>query len=673
MAERKVRKTAGKTAANTTKRTATKTTAKTAAKRTTRTKAAAKEDFRIGELDQYLFSMGTHYDIYKKMGAHEAVMNGKKGVYFAVWAPNAATVSVIGEFNGWREEANPMTRLEPSGIYEGFVVGAKVGMLYKFFIKTKDGRGLYKADPFANYAEQRPGTASRITDITKLRWSDAAWMEARKQRDNDSLPVSIYEVHPGSWKKHPHGEDEDGFYNYREFAKSLAEYVKEMGYTHVELMGIAEHPFDGSWGYQVTGYYAPTSRYGTPEDFAYMVNYLHKQKIGVILDWVPAHFPRDAHGLEEFDGGCVYEYADPKKGEHPEWGTKVFDFGKSEVKNFLIANALYWVEHFHIDGLRVDAVASILYLDYGRENGQWTPNIYGGNKNLEAIEFFKHLNSVVLGRNHGAMMIAEESTAWPKVTGKPEEDGLGFSHKWNMGWMNDLLEYMKVGPYFRKWNHNKMTFSMTYAYAEKYILVLSHDEVVHLKCSMINKMPGLYDDKFANLRAGYAYMLGHPGKKLLFMGQEFAQLQEWSEARELDWYLLAEDKHQQMQNYVKALLHLYKKTPALYDADQDPCGFEWINADDADRSIFSFVRHSKDGKSNLLFVINFTPVARPDYRVGVPKRKQYRLVLDGDAAEFGGNTTERPVVYKAVKSECDGREYSFAYDLPAYGIAIFKF
>ena len=673
MAERKVRKTAGKTAANTTKRTATKTTAKTAAKRTTRTKAAAKEDFRIGELDQYLFSVGMHYDIYKKMGAHEAVMNGKKGVYFAVWAPNAATVSVIGEFNGWREEANPMTRLEPSGIYEGFVVGAKVGMLYKFFIKTKDGRGLYKADPFANYAEQRPGTASRITDITKLRWSDAAWMEARKQRDNDSLPVSIYEVHPGSWKKHPHGEDEDGFYNYREFAKSLAEYVKEMGYTHVELMGIAEHPFDGSWGYQVTGYYAPTSRYGTPEDFAYMVNYLHKQKIGVILDWVPAHFPRDAHGLEEFDGGCVYEYADPKKGEHPEWGTKVFDFGKSEVKNFLIANALYWVEHFHIDGLRVDAVASILYLDYGRENGQWTPNIYGGNKNLEAIEFFKHLNSVVLGRNHGAMMIAEESTAWPKVTGKPEEDGLGFSHKWNMGWMNDFLEYMKLDPYFRKWNHNKMTFSMTYAYAEKYILVLSHDEVVHLKCSMINKMPGLYDDKFANLRAGYAYMLGHPGKKLLFMGQEFAQLQEWSEARELDWYLLAEDKHQQMQNYVKALLHLYKKTPALYDADQDPCGFEWINADDADRSIFSFVRHSKDGKSNLLFVINFTPVARPDYRVGVPKRKQYRLVLDGDAAEFGGNTTERPVVYKAVKSECDGREYSFAYDLPAYGIAIFKF
>ena len=631
------------------------------------------QPYEIGELDQYLFGNGTHYELYKKMGAHLVTADGVKGVYFAVWAPHAKSVSVIGEFNEWDLNADMMQRHDPMGIYTKFVPGAKEGQLYKFCIETQNGAKIDKADPFANYAEQRPGTASRITDITKLKWSDAAWMEARKQRDNDSLPVSIYEVHPGSWKKHPHGEDEDGFYNYREFAKSLAEYVKEMGYTHVELMGIAEHPFDGSWGYQVTGYYAPTSRYGTPEDFAYMVNYLHKQKIGVILDWVPAHFPRDAHGLAEFDGGCVYEYADPKKGEHPEWGTKVFDFGKSEVKNFLIANALYWVEHFHIDGLRVDAVASILYLDYGRENGQWTPNIYGGNKNLEAIEFFKHLNSVVLGRNHGAMMIAEESTAWPKVTGKPEEDGLGFSHKWNMGWMNDFLEYMKLDPYFRKWNHNKMTFSMTYAYAEKYILVLSHDEVVHLKCSMINKMPGLYDDKFANLRAGYAYMLGHPGKKLLFMGQEFAQLQEWSEARELDWYLLAEDKHQQMQNYVKALLHLYKKTPALYDADQDPCGFEWINADDADRSIFSFVRHSKDGKSNLLFVINFTPVARPDYRVGVPKRKQYRLVLDGDAAEFGGNTTERPVVYKAVKSECDGREYSFAYDLPAYGIAIFKF
>ena len=631
-----------------------------------------KKPYEIGELDQYLFGQGTHYDLYKKMGSHLVTDGKKKGTYFAVWAPNAKSVSVVGDFNNWDRDKNPMVREDPLGIYTCFIQGVEADMIYKYCIETKTGDLLYKADPFANYAEMRPGTASKVHDISNLKWSDSAWMEGRATWNMDESPISIYEAHIGSWRQHP-GEEDERFYNYREFAVEAVKYMKEMGYTHIELIGIAEHPFDGSWGYQVTGYFAPTSRYGTPEDFAYMVNYLHKQKIGVILDWVPAHFPRDAHGLEEFDGGCVYEYADPKKGEHPEWGTKVFDFGKSEVKNFLIANALYWVEHFHIDGLRVDAVASILYLDYGRENGQWTPNIYGGNKNLEAIEFFKHLNSVVLGRNHGAMMIAEESTAWPKVTGKPEEDGLGFSHKWNMGWMNDFLEYMKLDPYFRKWNHNKMTFSMTYAYAEKYILVLSHDEVVHLKCSMINKMPGLYDDKFANLRAGYAYMLGHPGKKLLFMGQEFAQLQEWSEARELDWYLLAEDKHQQMQNYVKALLHLYKKTPALYDADQDPCGFEWINADDADRSIFSFVRHSKDGKSNLLFVINFTPVARPDYRVGVPKRKQYRLVLDGDAAEFGGNTTERPVVYKAVKSECDGREYSFAYDLPAYGIAIFKF
>ena len=673
MAERKVRKTAGKTAANTTKRTATKTTAKTAAKRTTRTKAAAKEDFRIGELDQYLFSMGTHYDIYKKMGAHEAVMNGKKGVYFAVWAPNATTVSVIGEFNGWREEANPMTRLEPSGIYEGFVVGAKVGMLYKFFIKTKDGRGLYKADPFANYAEQRPGTASRITDITKLRWSDAAWMEARKQRDNDSLPVSIYEVHPGSWKKHPHGEDEDGFYNYREFAKSLAEYVKEMGYTHVELMGIAEHPFDGSWGYQVTGYYAPTSRYGTPQDFAYMINYLHRNGIGVILDWVPAHFPKDAHGLADFDGTPTFEYADPRLGEHPDWGTKVFDYGKAEVRNFLIANALFWIEHFHVDGLRVDAVASMLYLDYGKQDGQWVANKYGGNENLEAIDFFKHLNSVVLGRNKGAVMIAEESTAWPKVTGSPEDDGLGFSLKWNMGWMHDFTEYMKLDPYFRKNAHHMMTFAMQYAYSENYILVLSHDEVVHLKCSMINKMPGDLEEKFQNLMVGYAFMFGHPGKKLLFMGQDFGQLREWSEEREIDWFLLADEGHQHLQTFFSDLLKMYRKYPALYANDCGYEGFQWINANDGDRSIYSFVRWSPTGKNNLLFVCNFTPVERPDYMCGVPRKKQYRLILDSSDMKYGGPTEKRQVAYRAKEGECDGQPYRIAYALPAYGVAVFSF
>ena len=571
---------------------------KQASEKTTPVVKMQEEELRVGDLDQYLFGQGTHYDIYKKLGAHKTKRNGRTGVYFAVWAPNAAAVNVIGEFNGWNEENIPMERLEPLGIYEAFVPEAKVGMLYKFLIHARDGRKLYKADPFANSSELRPGNASKIADIPNFRWGDSTWMEKRELQDVNEMPMSIYEVHPGSWKKHPWNEqNEDGFYNYRELAHSLTEYVKEMGYTHVELMGIAEHPFDGSWGYQVTGYYAPSSRYGTPEDFMYLVNYLHKNKIGVILDWVPAHFPRDAHGLAEFDGTCVFEYADPRKGEHPDWGTKVFDFGKNEVKNFLIANALFWLEQFHVDGLRVDAVASILYLDYGRQDGQWVPNKYGGNKNLEAIEFFKHLNSVVLGRNHGALMIAEESTAWPMVTGRPEDDGLGFSMKWNMGWMNDFLEYMKLDPYFRKYNHNKMTFAMSYTYSEKYILVLSHDEVVHLKCSMINKMPGLYDDKFANLKAGYSFMIGHPGKKLLFMGQDFAQFQEWSEARELDWYLLGEEKHRHLQNYVKELLHLYKSNPACYEADNHPTGFEWINADDGDRSIFSFVRHSFDAQN----------------------------------------------------------------------------
>ena len=637
--------------------------------------AKNKQDvLELGELDQYYFGEGTHYDIYKKLGAHIGYKNGKEGIYFAVWAPNAASVSVIGEFNGWQENACPMRRREPLGMYDAFVPEAKVGDLYKFYIRTKDGRELYKADPFANYSEMRPGNASRIADLTNFKWGDSAWINARTKKAPEREPMSIYEVHPGSWMKHPQtADDKDGYYNYKELAHSLTDYVKKMGYTHVELMGIAEHPFDGSWGYQVTGYYAPTSRHGTPADFMYLVNYLHKNKIGVILDWVPAHFPKDAHGLAEFDGTCLYEYADPRKGEHPDWGTKVFDFGKSEVKNFLIANALFWIEQFHVDGLRVDAVASILYLDYGREAGQWVPNIYGGNKNLEAIEFFKHLNSVVLGRNHGTMMIAEESTAWPKVTGKPEEDGLGFSMKWNMGWMHDFLEYMKLDPYFRQYNHNKMTFSMTYAYSEKYILVLSHDEVVHLKCSMINKMPGEYDDKFANLKAGYSFMLGHPGKKLLFMGQDFGQFREWSEARELDWYLLGEEKHQQLQNYVQALLKLYKGNQSLYQLDQDPKGFEWVNADDNTRSIFSFVRHNESGRNNLLFVINFTPVARPDYRVGVPRKKQYQLVLNSDDAAFGGSGKAQPEIYRAVKQECDGRPFSFAYDLPAYGVAVFKF
>ena len=633
------------------------------------------KEVRIGELDQYLCGQVTHYDIYKKLGAHLATNEGKKGVYFAVWAPHAAKVHVVGDFNEWEErEAYEMTRVGEIGIYEIFVEGIGVGELYKFLITTSDGRKLYKADPYGNQAEFRPGTASRVTDISRLKWADARWLKARGKQNVDEIPMAIYEVHPGSWRKHPvTEEDPDGFYNYREFAHELTEYVKDMGYTHVELMGIAEHPFDGSWGYQVIGYYAPTARYGTPEDFQYMVNYFHKNGIGVILDWVPAHFPKDAAGLADFDGQALYEYADPRKGEHPDWGTKVFDYAKNEVKNFLIANALYWVEQFHIDGLRVDAVASMLYLDYGRSAGNWVPNIYGENKNLEAIEFFKHLNTVVTGRNHGTMIIAEESTAWPQVTGRPEDGGLGFTMKWNMGWMHDFLDYMKLDPYFRSYNHNKMTFSMTYAFSEKYVLVLSHDEVVHMKGSMINKMPGEYDDKFANLKAGYSFMMGHPGKKLLFMGQDFAQFREWSEARELDWYLLAEEKHVQMKEYVKELLHLYQGSPALYETDDNWEGFEWVNADDSERSIFSFIRHSKDGKNNLLFVVNFTPVERPEYRVGVPQSGSYKLVLNSDEARFGGSGEKRASSYRSKKGVCDNKPYSIGYSLPAYGVAVFQY
>ena len=453
-----------------------------------------KKAYEVGELDQYLFGQGNHYEIYKKLGAHR-VKNGKKeGVYFAVWAPHAKSVSVIGEFNEWDIEANPMERQESIGIFTCFVPDVKEYAMYKYCIETYKGEYVFKADPFANHSEMRPGTASKVTDISNLKWTDDVWMEKRKKWNHMQEPVSVYEAHIGSWKRHP-GHEDEGFYTYREFAVEIAKYLKDMGYTHVELIGIAEHPFDGSWGYQVTGYYAPTSRYGTPEDFAWMVNYLHRNKIGVILDWVPAHFPRDAHGLADFDGTPTFEYADPRKGEHPDWGTKIFDLGKNEVRNFLISNALFWVEQFHVDGLRVDAVASMLYLDYGKQDGQWVANKYGGNQNLEAIDFFKHLNSVVLGRNPGAMMIAEESTAWPKITGDVEDDGLGFSLKWNMGWMHDFTEYMKLDPYFRKDNHHMMTFAMSYAGSEKYILVLSHDEVVHLKCSMLNKMPGLGFDK----------------------------------------------------------------------------------------------------------------------------------------------------------------------------------
>ena len=620
--------------------------------------------------DRYLFGEGTHYEIYNKLGAHPKMFNGKTGYYFAVWAPHAASVSVVGDFNNWDPDACPMQVLETSGIYERFIPDIKPGELYKFAITTQTGKVIFKADPFAQYAEYRPGTASITAFSDNFHWNDAAWVQKRESINPCEAAMSIYEVHLGSWKKKNRPE-KDGYYTYKEAAAELAAYVKEMGYTHIELMGIAEHPYDGSWGYQVTGYYAPTSRYGTPEEFKYFVNYMHKKGIGVILDWVPAHFPRDAHGLADFDGQPLFEYADPRKGEHPDWGTKVFDYEKHEVSNFLIANALYWIEQFHIDGLRVDAVASMLYLDYGRKDGEWVPNRYGGNQNLEAIEFFRHLNSIVAQRGHGAMVIAEESTAWPLVTHDPKEGGLGFTFKWNMGWMHDFLEYMKLDPYFRKFNHHKMTFGLTYYNSENFILVLSHDEVVHLKCSMINKMPGLFGDKFANLKAGYTFMLGHPGKKLLFMGQDFGQLHEWDEKVSLDWHLTEEDLHKDLQNYVRDLLHIYQKHPALYESDDDWDGFSWINANDGDRSIYSFVRYAKNHKKSLLFVCNFTPVARPDYRVGVPKRGNYTLILDNEHGAY--KTGEKAPVFKAVKSECDGQPYSVALPLSAYGTAILRF
>lgn len=618
----------------------------------------------LTDTDKYLFGKGTHYEIYEKLGAHITEADGRKGVYFAVWAPNSAGICVVGDFNNWCGDNYEMRRHDDSGIFELFTENAHEGSLYKYLIYTKDGRMLYKADPYATYSQRRPDNASIVYDINRYQWNDGQWLAEEEKVAPTKKPMAIYEVHLGSWKKKDDGTPE-GFLNYRESAVQLVDYMKYMGYTHIELMGIAEHPFDGSWGYQVTGYFAPTSRYGTPEDFMYFVDYLHQNGIGVILDWVPAHFPKDEHGLANFDGTPTYEYADSRKGEHPDWGTKIFDYGRTQVISFLISNALYWVEKFHVDGLRVDAVASMLYLDYGRNQGQWVPNKYGGNGNLEAMDFFRHLNSVMRSRNPRAITIAEESTAWPGITASEEEGGLGFTFKWNMGWMHDFLEYMKLDPYFRSNNHNKMTFAMTYAYSENFILVLSHDEVVHLKCSMINKMPGEYEDKFANLKVGYTFMMGHPGKKLLFMGQDFGQWAEWSEAKSLDWHLTNENMHRDLQKYVKSLLSIYNRYKACYELDQDPEGFEWMDPDDNTRSIYSFVRKTMDGRDSILYVCNFTPVARPDFRVGVPCPGRYTLLLN--------EKCEEGTEYIAEKIPTDRMEYSIPLPLAPYGTAIIKF
>ena len=634
--------------------------------------AAIEKRVFVSETDAYLFGNGTHYDIYRKLGAHPSVENGEKGYFFAVWAPNAKAVHVIGTFSDWNEEKYPMNKLNDGGIWTLFIPGIKAGELYKYCIKAADGTSIYKADPFANAAELRPGTASKTADITGFRWSDGRWMNKRGKKSANQQPLAIYECHIGSWMKHPDGGD--GFYNYREFADRIVEYLKDLKYTHIELIGISEHPFDGSWGYQVTGYYAPTSRYGTPNDFMYMVNKLHTAGIGVILDWVPAHFCPDAHGLAKFDGQCIFEDPDPRRGEHPDWGTRIFNLGKHEVSNFLIANVFYWIREFHIDGIRVDAVASMLYLDYGKKDGQWVANKYGGNENLDAIEFFKHLNSVIHRDFPGFLTIAEESTAWPKITAKPEDDGLGFDFKWNMGWMHDFCEYMKLDPVMRKGDHNGMTFAMSYNSAENYILPLSHDEVVHLKCSMVEKMPGYRVDKYSNLRLGYTFMTGHCGKKLLFMGQEFGQEREWSEARELDWFLLADEQNSGMKKYVGKLLDMYRSYKCLYEIDNDWGGFEWINANDADRSIYSFLRKCPSSRKGLVFILNMTPVKYEKYRVGVPVNKRYKLVLNSTDKQYGGfGDTPVPEVIRAKKGECDYRDQYIEFDLPAYGGLVFEF
>ena len=628
------------------------------------------------------FGAGIYYDSYQKFGAHPTVEAGISGVHFAVWAPDAMRVSVVGDFNFWDGRRHQMKKRGPSGIYEIFIPGLKPGTIYKYEIKTKAGDPMLKADPYANFSELRPNTASVIWDMTDYQWNDGEWIEKRKaakDRLKDS-PMSIYEVHLGSWMQKPVAQDENGddingsqFYNYREIAEKLAAYVKEMGYTHVELLPVMEHPLDESWGYQVTGYYAPTSRFGTPDDFKAFMDYMHKEGIGVILDWVPAHFPRDAHGLAAFDGTCLYEHKDPRQGSHPHWGTLIYNYGRPQVSNFLISNALYWAKEFHADGIRMDAVASMLYLDYGKNAGEWIANMYGGNENLEAVEFLKHLNSIFARDTEGAVLIAEESTAWPKVSGDENDGGLGFDFKWNMGWMNDFLDYMQCDPYFRHDHYGELTFSMLYAYSEKFVLVFSHDEVVHGKGSMAGKMPGdTQEKKFANLRTAYGFMMGHPGKKLLFMGQDFGQMDEWNEKESLEWGLLKYDVHSQMKDYVKALNHLYRTQPALYKMDYEPEGFEWINCTYNDENIVIFERKTDKSEETLLFVCNFVPVEHEKFRLGVPFAGKYKEILNSDAKQFGGSGMVNPRVKMSKKEEWDARENSIVINLAPMSVAVFS-
>ena len=622
----------------------------------------------IDPIDISLFNEGKHYSIYEKMGAHPMTVDGLEGVLFAVWAPNADRVSVVGNFNNWDGRRHPMRKLDYSGIYELFIPGKLVGEIYKYEIKAKSGQVFMKSDPYAFSSEVRPANASRIVDIS-YKWKDTAWMEKRETKDTDAQPMAIYEMHLGSWKRPTDGRE---FFNYRDIASLLADYLLMMNYNYVELMPIMEHPYDPSWGYQVTGYYAPTSRYGSPADFMYFVDYLHSKGIGVILDWVPAHFPKDEHGLGRFDGTALYEHEDPKRGEHPHWGTYIYNYGRNEVRNFLVANALYWAEKYHIDGIRIDAVASMLYLDYGRGDGEWLPNIYGGNENLEAIDFIKELNSKMHELHKGVIMIAEESTAWPMMTHPVEAGGLGFDYKWNMGWMNDFLNYMKLDPLYRKYHHNDLTFSMVYAYSEKFILVLSHDEVVHEKGSMIAKMPGGYEDKFSNLRVAYGYMMTHPGKKLLFMGQEIAQFTEFNENAEVDWSLFEFDAHVFMQGYVKELNELYKTEPALYELDSSPEGFTWINCNSANTSLLSYVRKGKKESDTLLIICNFTPMEHKAYKLATPSGGRWQEIFSSDNNRYGGEGRNNKTVKQAKKAECDGQEHYISVTVPPLSISVFK-
>jgi 1,4-alpha-glucan branching enzyme len=638
----------------------------------------------LSEFDLHLFGQGTHYQIYEKMGAHSLTVDGVEGVLFALWAPNAKRISVVGDFNGWNGLRHPMRSMGLSGVWELFIPGLAQYDKYKFELKLPSGDILLKSDPYASFGELRPGTASMVYDVNGYQWGDNAWIKNRMKKNPLDGPINIYEFHPGSWRRVEH--DGYRFQSWPEIAAELVPYVKEMGYTHVEIMGVSEFPFDGSWGYQVTGYYAPTSRYGNPHQFMEFVDACHQAGIGVILDWVPAHFPKDAHGLAMFDGTRLYEHADPRQGEHPDWGTLIFNYGRNEVKNFLIANALYWVEKYHIDGLRVDAVASMLYLDYGKNYGQWVPNRYGGRENIDAVEFMKHMNSVLLGAHPHVLMIAEESTAWTGVTRPASEDGLGFSLKWNMGWMNDFLTYMTKDSIYRKHHHHNLTFGMVYAYSEKYILVLSHDEVVHGKGSLINKMPGDLWQKMANLRAAYGFMMGHPGKKLLFMGGEFAQFDEWSEERSLNWFLLDQyEHHRQIHRFVKDLNHLYLKERACWQNDFTGGGFQWINCNDSERSLLSFYRVGEKKRRTkaeqtekgstyeyLIFICNFTPIPHVDYRVGLPVPGRYTEVLNSDDAKYGGSGIINPGPLISDEFLCDGRQHSVHLKLPPLAIVVLK-